>query len=241
MKRILSVAAFSILGGLLAHVGIFYLIRIEPPAIRPAPVDTARFDYVGDLGVRSDPVLRQQALLFDSAPLFMPTRWNPVSEMSDVASLREAAEVFDVFPPHLNIPDSPPDIQALPFVRGSLDSLQLPEDPSFFLSRFGQRAVTLPDLPPSGPSIHPFRLDTGGGGSVSPQSIPSSLEAMIPDSLWSPALFYLQIVHGKVLGVPATAQSSGFSDWDRALQDFLGSLDFYHRLDSGYYRVTVYP
>lgn len=241
MKRILSVAAISILGGFLAHVGIFYLIRIESPMLKPPPVDPARFDYLGDLGVSSDPVLRQQALLFDSSPLFMPTRWNLVSEMADVASLREATEVFEVFSPHLNIPNLPPDIDPLLTVPKSLDSLHLPEDPSFFLSRFGRRAISLSDPPTSGPSIHAFRLDTSSTAGLSSRPVPSSLEALVPDTLWSPAQFYLQMVHGKVLGVPAIAQSSGFSDWDRALQEFLGSLDFYRDLDSGYYRVTVFP
>lgn len=241
MKRILSVAVISAAGGILAHVGIFYFINIEAPEAQPRPVDSAQFDYLGDLGASSDPVLRQQSQLFDSSPLFMPTRWNLVSEMSDVASLREATEVFSLFVPQLSLPESPaaPEFTAINADFDTKDAL--PDGPAFLLSRFGRQATELAEVSQSTATISAYRLDSANIQSKKGQVLPESLVDVSPDSLWVPVQFYLQIVEGKPLGVPAVAQSSGFSAWDQALQKYIGSLDFYRTLNNGYFRVIVYP
>ena len=110
MKPLIPIALFTIFLGLVAHLGVFFLFKIEGPSVLDSEGRGTAMEFVGDLGRGQDPVLREQALLRDSAPVFMPTRWNLASEMTGVASLRESTEVFAPFPPRISLPEAVPDI-----------------------------------------------------------------------------------------------------------------------------------
>lgn len=241
MKRILSLAVISILGGLVAHVGVFTFIRIEFPQRSVTTDDGFAVQYVGDTGIRANPALGEQVFLQDSAPLFMPTKWNLVSRMDDVASLREATEVFSQYPPLLTLPDSSAGSMPAPVPVETLAEAALPDLPSFYLARFGRR----PDGPlsgtSSGASLLSIPLGTAVDRDLRVSSLPEGLIALSPGTLWPPVRFYLHLIQGMPLGEPVIDQSSGFTDWDHALQDYIGSLAYYRSLKSGYYRITVFP
>jgi hypothetical protein len=241
MRRLLPFAAIAVMGGFMLHIGIFYLIRIEVPVPRSVPEDPVSVDYLGDLGIRADPALRSQAVLRDSAPLFMPTRWNLVSQMGNVASLREATEVFAPYPPELTLPDSAPGSFPAEVDESRVRETLLSARPEFYLSRYGRQARESIATPDSSPSALAQPLAGKLASPVRLESLPEGLRERAPETLWAPFQIYLQLVNGMPSGRPVIAQSSGFSDWDEALQDFVGSLDFYHSLQSGYYRITVYP
>ncbi|NDV62629.1 hypothetical protein G0Q06_09215 [Puniceicoccales bacterium CK1056] len=241
MKRILTLAFVSILGGLVVHIGVFYFIRIEFPSPRSAPEDPVQVHYVGNSGIRVNPALGEQAFLQDSAPLFMPTKWNLVSQMDDVASLREATEVFSQYEPILTLPDSSPATISLPPFGSAPPEIALPAGPAFYLSRFGrQPTAPLPSIV-SETSLQSIPLGERVDHSLRVSALPDSLRQLSPEALWPPIRFYLHLVHEIPLGKPVISGSSGFTDWDQALQGYIGSLDYYRGLPSGYYRITVYP
>lgn len=241
MNRLLPFALIAILGGLAVHIGIFYFILIEVPAPQPLPQDPVQVEYLGDLGVQANTAVREQALLQDSAPLFMPTRWNLVSQMGDVASLREATEVFAPYPPELTLPDSSPGAFPANVDSSRLRELILPRSPAFYLSRYGRQPVAQPPALQSDLSALARPLAGSFPQQVNSTTLPESLKAQAPETLWAPFQIYLQLVGGMPSGRPVIAQSSGFSEWDQALQAFIGSLDYTRSLQSGYYRITVYP
>jgi hypothetical protein len=43
------------------------------------------------------------------------------------------------------------------------------------------------------------------------------------------------------VGTPLLVQSSGYTGWDQTLQAYIRSLDFCRSVDSGYYRISVFP
>jgi hypothetical protein len=241
MRRILPIAFISIVGGILAHLSVFLFVHIEVPTIPAEPVDMVSVQYVGDLGIRANPALREQALLLDSAPLFMPTRSNLVSQMDDVASLREATEVFSPYPPSLTLPESSPGSFPIVSNDGLFSNAFLPGGPTFFLSRFGREPAEPLSGLASEPSVQPQRLGGMVNRTLRSTALPDALRRRSPKTLWAPLNIYLHLVNGMPLGQAVIAESSGFSDWDQAVQDFVGSLDYYRSLKSGYYRITVYP
>ena len=240
MKRLLPIALLTILLGLLAHLAVFFIVQIESPPVPDAQEARTVIEFVGDLGQGQDPVLREQALLRDSAPVFMPTRWNLASEMTGVASLREATEVFAPFPARIRLREAGP---------GSFDGEKppskreyfLPHEAGFFLSLFGRNEIPLREVSPSYPAIIAERMGTEVPVWLDRSPLPNSLEALRPAALWNPGRLFLQVREGRVFGVPLIARSTGFTEWDQALQDYLASLAFYSRLDDGYYRITAYP
>jgi hypothetical protein len=241
MKRFSSIAYASILGGILLHVAVFTVIRIQGPIERPRFEQPAEIHFVGNLNEEAEPSILQQAALYDSAPLFMPTQWNLVSEMSEVASLRGATELFAAFPAELRLPaDHPPSPGNY---EAPMDPLgdQLPKGPAFVLSRMGLVRLETRTSASPGPSVVFERLDSSVVKGPEPIILPDAVQVMAPPALWSPVQFQFQLSGGWPAGLPVLAQSSGFPDWDDALQGYFSSLSFYRQLDDGYYRLSVFP
>ena len=239
MKRITATAIISITGGIMVHLVILTVIRIEPPVGRAPFEDSTSVRYVGNLNQEAAPAILQQAALFDSAPLFMPTRWNPASQMADVASLKEATEIFERFPARLLLPGFEPQSPGKDGVVRV--EPELPSGPAFALGRYGRVPADFPDDQSSGPSVHILRLSGSTRNFPEAKPLPSSLDGLAPPALWTPTQFYLHLSAGMPAGPPVLRQSSGFVDWDRALQGFIASLDFYGDLGDGYYHLLVYP
>jgi hypothetical protein len=241
MKRVVTLAAVSVLVGIVAHLGIFYFLKFQGPAARERPESDSEIEYVGNLASESDPVLREQGLLFDSAPLFMPTRWNLGSEMGSVASLREATEVFAIFPPELSLPEAEPRILDSITEERMTPLRELPSGPSFVMAAFGRAPGDSEAASPAPMIVEARPLNNQNGTDAVRIRVPGSLAQQGPRSLWSPARFHLQLAEGRPLGRPVVASSSGFTEWDESLQLYVGSLDFYRFLRNGYYLITVYP
>lgn len=241
MSKILPIASLLAAGGLIVHFGIVFLVRLDAPDSEiPEPVSIG-VAYVGDPETHADPVLREQAVLQDTAPIFMPTQWNPASRMDSVASLRQAAEVFSPFAPEISLPES----VALP---ESLDPNPIPPsedlgpaDPGFILNRYGIRSRPLPAGLDQQGGIEVIRMDREPAQNERIFRIPEELAERAPDALWNPMRIYLQIDQAKPLGPPVISISSGFSGWDQAVQAYLASLAFYRLFEDGYYRVILFP
>ncbi len=241
MKSLRIIAFVSIVGGILIHLAVLTVIRIQPPLQRAPEERQPAVEYVGNLSGPVPPSIMEQAALMDSAPLFMPTRWNLVSQMGDVASLREATEIFEPFAAQLRLPVAEPGFPGSSLASAATTEPELPEGPAFTLSRFGRTRTAPPSVRAPGPSV---RVDPIYGSSSARRpaaALPAAVSSRAPPALWTPVRFYLQLSEGIPVGIPLLSQSSGFADWDEVLQNFLGSLDFYRNLDDGYYSLSVFP
>lgn len=241
VNRYRPLVLVSVVVGLLAHFGIFLLIRIELPTSRKDLPEQAAVQFMGDAEEGPEGVVREQSILFDSAPLFMPTRLNLVSVMDQVASLREATEAFSLFPPRLSLPERLPGVSSV--VDSGLVSLEqrLPGGTSFFLAKLGRGPLPSTDAVSPVGNVQALRLDASIPPPALSLPLPGALQGTAPDTLWSAARLHLQMVNGRPVGLPLVAQSSGFTDWDRALQVYVGSLSFYGNLPDGYFGITVFP
>ncbi len=241
MKRFSSIAYASILGGILLHLAVFTVIRIQVPPERARFKQPAEIHFMGNLDEDAEPAILQQAALLDSAPLFMPTQWNPVSEMSEVASLRGATELFDAYPADLQLPFARPLSPGSYGGKTASVEEQLPDGPAFILSRLGLVRPEKSEIRSPGSTVVIERLDSASPLLYPSSVIPSELQDQAPPALWNPVSFFFQLSDGWPAGLPVLAQSSGFPDWDESLQGYVSSLGFYRNLEDGYYRLSVFP
>jgi hypothetical protein len=242
MKGLRSLAVLAVAGGLFVHAAVFYLIKVDVHLDPREQGTRLGVRFLGDLGLSSDPVIRDQAILFDSAPLFMPSRWNAASQMSAVASLQEATEVFSPFDPVISLPQPPPEL-ADPISQSapSRQSL-LPASPGFFLSLLDRQALApTPSRSTTGAIAGAYPVSAQSGAVPLHIDLPPAVLADSPGALWEAAVFYVHILGGRVAGIPRMDRGSGFADWDQRLKEHMHTLTFYRHLADGYYRIMVYP
>lgn len=239
MKPRHLIATLSITGGVIAHLAILTILRIQDPLLREPFPEQAPVLFVGEQPEGASISLQQQASLLDSAPLFMPTRWNASSRMENVASLREATEIFQPFAPELRLPAVQLELAAS--LLPSSPSIAFPEGPGFLLAGFGQERSLLQLEGEAGPAYQVQPVSGSTLGEARTGGLPSALAAQAPPALWSPVLIFLQIIDGRPAGPAFVAESSGFAEWDEAVQDFANSLAFYGPLGDGYYRLSIVP
>ncbi len=234
-------ALAAILGGAGVHALAVVLVRVPDPAAS-APATAAAFvRWTEDAG--EDARVREQALLFDSAPLFVPTVWNSASAIDGVASLEEQAELYGVFSPRLRIDEAeaPTGEIAARFRPPAVDVLRdvrLLRGTEGF-GKGGARMGAAPDPRPVRMLVEP--LAGGGETGVLRLEVPEDVAAAIPGGLWETPVFFVDAALTGVLGTPVMARSSGIPELDAGLRRHLGGAEFARRLETGYYRVTLVP
>jgi hypothetical protein len=187
----------------------------------------------------NDDELEEQAALFDSAPLFIPTRWN-ASRSIDLVQLSRVSGKFPEFEPEINLltalqPSSLPVAQDFN-VDEPLDLL----NSRFwrFFSGFGQSTDLIGALPSSLPVA-----EVSVVGDFSRRlSIPVKLDYVTIAAVPQPAVYFLRTSVGwGELGASTLGQSSGNEAFDRAVGEWLRLPEILGQLPKGYLSITVYP
>jgi hypothetical protein len=227
-------------GGIGLHLLGFLLLRVEapvPPARRPEPA-FVRYPVAAD---GDQALLREQALLFDSAPLFLPTRWNSAAAVNDIASLREETELFGAFAPSLRPGGPPMPANGAQGAAGSIDPRGLLEPISLRPLRAFGRGPSPLDGAPAGARVWLAEAVDLAARRTELIALPETLAAPAPDRLWNPAQFFLQMVAGVPAGPPVTQVGTGYGAWDEALRAAIGEPRFYAALADGYWHITIAP
>lgn len=231
------------IGGVWFHWFGFVQIGVPMPG-KVEDFDRPGFGFYGDL-VRHD---RDEAWvelsrLMDSAPLFLPTRFNYAADINHVASLREETELFQHFEPILQ--ESRWKIPEWTRTEPGLDlDHWVDAPPSRDLIAFGVQAgpekqsedVPAPRL--RGPRVDVVELT---GGTRRSLDLPHPGDVEMPAELWEPLRILMQIQWGRPVGAVIDGPGSGFGDWDRVLLEWSQAPDVYRQLFDGYWRVEWYP
>lgn len=247
-KRIWAVMAAVVAVGMAVLVHLVGFLQIEVTIPVEAELERPRgfVLYSDSRQEQSDPVLREQSELLDSASLFLPTRWNTASDINQVASLREETELFLPFKPTLTVlaegmPEKPQvgeplELEQLipaPAVR-DLQAMGLGHTPLK-----GQTATSpVTPGPLRGLNLRAFDLQSGKSLWLDPGE---PEQENYPDELWEPATVNVQILWGRPLGPASIHRSSGYSNWDRYLQELSESSLIYSQLKDGYWRLEWLP
>jgi hypothetical protein len=228
---------------LLVHVLAFWLFTVSSlPAERPVTLRPRLF-WAGAKVVTPESALGEQLALFDSAPLFLPTRWNAAGREGGVREDRSPLEIFDPYRERLSVDENrrPEVLRVFP----SFD-----RDPAVYVSRF------------SWPALAAFgRADGRAAGAVAPRIarveiwsiaegtlayerdvMPAELPASASWPEWQPMEALIVVESVGVLGPPLVVRTSGSDLVDGFFRDqIIGRMQPGLILPAGYYRVSIGP
>ena len=236
------------LGAMVLVAALALLVRAPaPPAARPGPgpvpsVGLARLDGTG-----GGAVLREEALLRDPTPLFLPTAdLNAAQGVDPKRQVREPGDTFlgypekytfaraDVqfaFPPAVVVPDEKRPVEAT-----SLTDWTLP------LQGMGRSDMAPPVLAPRGAYVE--ILAAGDGGSAGLEQ--ALTEAQPPTQQeWQPMEFLAAIEPGGLVGEPSLVVSSGVEKVDQYFLEYLVKNwrvgERLSKLKAGFYLIKLGP
>ena len=227
-------------GGVIALCLGFFMLNI-PFAERAELADSSGFaQYVSYDDDSRSQRLHEQAELFDSAPLFLPTKWNYGSTRQDDLLSHEDDALFEPYPPSVLLEgEELADLPALddPEVNRPRGLLANPYW-SFFDS-FGEAETELGKRPDGG-----SYLIVQGFGTEAPvrrQRLPHRITDQLEAPFWAPVRFSVTVDAVGIVGAPTLAVSSGFEAVDNALREYLLEPFFAAGLSPGYYKVEFWP
>ena len=229
----------SLLIGIAIHLAGFLIFRVVSNPL-PHREETRPFvEYVSAGSLANDEELEEQAALFDSAPLFIPTRWNASQSIQFVQRAAVSGK-FSEFEPEINLlsalqPSSLPVAQNFN-VNKPIDLL----NSRFwrFFSGFGQSADRIRELP----SSLPVAQISVVGDFSNLLSIPARFEYVTATAVPQPVVYYLRTTISRGVGsAPTLGQSSGNEAFDRAAGQWLVLPEVLGQLPRGYLSITIYP
>jgi hypothetical protein len=237
-QLISPVLRLALLLGVALHLAVFLFFRVISSPLPQRAARPSFAQYVSADSLASDAELEEQAALFDSAPLFIPTRWN-ASQASPV-NLRNAARgQFPEFEPEINL------LRELqPSSRLVARDLNVSAPIDLLASRFwrffeGAPSEALVALPASPPIAEVVVL---ASPTAAPLSLPAALTFTSAAPVARPVLYYLRVFAGGVVwAAPTLGRSSGNQAFDAAAAEWLGRSEVQAQLPQGYLSITVFP
>lgn len=227
-------------GGVVALLFAFVVLKI-PLVNRVELDDSAAFAqyiiYDDDSRSRR---LHEQAKLFDSAPLFLPTKWNYGSALQDNLLMRKGDVLFKPYPPSLLLEGE--ELADLPIFEQS--KVNRPRELlanrywSLFGS-FGEAEEKLEKQPAGGSFL--IVQEFGAEVPVRRQRLPDRIAEQLEALFWAPTRFSVTVDAIGMVGAPKLTESSGFEMVDSVLREYLLEPFFSAGLSPGYYRVEIWP
>ena len=230
----------GLLFGLALHLAGFLIFRVVSSPLPDRAEARPYVEYVSAGSLASDRELEEQAELFDSAPLFIPTHWNAsqvtFDEFEDV--LREQ---FPEFEPKIELQR---ELQPSSFLVVEAPQVDAPIDllaSRFwrFFSGFGESAVPVvafEDEPPLA------EVSVVGQAALQPISIPVELDYTTASPVARSVVYYIRMSgSGVALSAPTLSQSSGNEAFDLAALKWLRAPEVQGLLPKGYLAVKVFP
>ena len=86
-------------GGVAVILFAFLGLRISSKSEIQIPRSAAFARVIGGDGVEVAALFQEQAELFDTAPLFLPTAWNYSGDLGDILRIDNQSALFAPFPP----------------------------------------------------------------------------------------------------------------------------------------------
>lgn len=236
-KMLSPVLRVSLLLGVCVHLAGFLIFRVKSNPL-PSREESAPFvQFVSPETLVSGAELEEQAALFDSAPLFIPSEWNAAHNLQ--APRRDRAmQRFPLYQPEMNVA-----AELVPEGTSLGASYTVVEAEGLLASRFWNlfRGFERGDSAP---------VDLGGSGVFAEvrsldgriiQNQPAKIEFVSNQTL-QPAKYFLRVeAGGRLSGRPTLAGGSGDAEFDAAAYDWLIESGLASSLESGYFEIIIYP
>jgi len=239
-KIISPLLCVGLLLGVALHLAGFLIFRVISSPLPDRAEARPFVQYVSAGSLASDRELEEQAELFDSAPLFIPTHWN-ASQVTFVESGDVLREQFPEFEPKIELQR---ELQPSSFLV--VDSAQVNQPLDLLASRFwrffsgfAESAVPVVAFEDEVPVVE---VSVVGQSSLLPISIPAELDYTTASPVARPVLYYIRMSgSGAALSAPTLGQSSGNEAFDLAALKWLRAPEVQGLLPKGYLAVKVFP
>ena len=238
-KRILSPFSYVlILLGVCAHLVGFFVFRVVSNPLPTREAIPPFVQFVSPSTLVSGAVLEEQAALFDSAPLFVPGKWNashnlrPLSRERTLLSFSAYGEPQSDFSTALITEELPVGLESAVTEPADLLALRYWD----LFRGVGQTASFVEELEDTGVFVEVRTIEGRVVQTVSAELAVLSMQAIQPTT-------YFQRVEagGRVLGRPTLSVSSGDSTFDTAAYTWLVESGFSAGLPAGFFEIRVYP
>jgi hypothetical protein len=193
--------------------------------------------YVSLQTLQSGAELEERAVLFDSAPLFVPGRWNAAHNLKPPSRDRALLR-FPAYEPPMNFSEAllP---EGVPFgqdygVTEPVDLLSLR-----YWNLFRGFASALEPAPELETTTVFAQVRSLGGTVV--RTVPADIDFLSMQAS-QPATYYLRVESaGRVVGRPTLSVSSGDTAFDAAAYNWLAASGFAAGLPAGFFQIAVFP
>jgi hypothetical protein len=223
--------------GLAIHLIGFLVFRVASHRLPTGEASPAFLRYVSTVPNQAMGQIEEQALLFDSAPLFIPTQWNGAQTLYTDRSLSSGVELSQFEPPIDLLSALAPANVSLTLENQVVEPVDLLD--SRFWDFFVDFGAVHKEVRPY-VNLGPTAMVRAIGGTS--MQLPAALEWPADEPPPGPVRFYLhQAGTGRRLSGPILAQSSESAAFDQAVQAWLNHPQTRAQLPSGYLEVTVYP
>lgn len=238
-NRILSPFSYVlILLGVCAHLVGFFVFRVLSNPLPTREAIPPFVQFVSPSTLVSGAVLEEQAALFDSAPLFVPGKWNashnlrPLSRERTLLSFSAYGEPQSDFSTALITEGLPVGLESAVTEPADLLALRYWD----LFRGVGQTASFVEELEDTGVFVEVRTIEGRVVQTVSAELAVLSMQAIQPTT-------YFQRVEagGRVLGRPTLSVSSGDSTFDTAAYTWLVESGFSAGLPAGFFEIRVYP
>jgi hypothetical protein len=238
-RRILSPFSYILISiGVFAHLLGFLVFRVVSNPLPTSEAIPPFVQYVSPSKLLSGAALEEQAALFDSAPLFVPGKWNASHNLRPSSRERSLLS-FDAYGEPRGDFSSDLISKGLPLglnfaVTEPVDLLALR-----YWDLFGGIGLTAPvveQLEGTGVFVE---VRTVEGRVV--QTVPVDLAVLSMRAI-QPTTYFLGVeAGGRALGRPTLSVSSGDTAFDTAAYSWLVESGFTAGLPIGFFEIRVYP
>ena len=237
--RILSPFPYILISlGVCIHLVGFLIFRVVSNPLPTREAIPPFVQYVSPNTLFSGAALEEQAVLFDSAPLFVPGKWNashnlrPLSRERTLLSFDAYGEPRSDFSSALISKELPLGLKFA--VTEPVDLLALRYWDLF--GGMGQTAPVVEQLESTGVFVE---VRTVEGRVV--QTVPVDLAVLSMQAI-QPTTYFLGVeAGGRVVGRPTLSVSSGDTAFDTAAYTWLVESGFTAGLPAGFLEIRVYP
>lgn len=238
-NRILSPFSYVlILLGVCAHLVGFFVFRVVSNPLPTREAIPPFVQFVSPSTLVSGAVLEEQAALFDSAPLFVPGKWNashnlrPLSRERTLLSFSAYGEPQSDFSTALITEGLPVGLESAVTEPADLLALRYWD----LFRGVGQTASFVEELEDTGVFVEVRTIEGRVVQTVSAELAVLSMQAI------QPTTYFLGVeAGGRVLGRPTLSVSSGDTAFDTAAYIWLVESGFTAGLPAGFFEIRVYP
>lgn len=247
LRRLASpVFIIALLVGVVLHFIGFLIFRVKTS---PLPVTETKLpfvNYVAPEVLARDAELEEQSVLFDSAPLFIPTQWS-ATRRPVLMGRDSAGDGFVEFAPQIDLKS---ELRLSGITQVEAGSVREPVDllslRFWDLFRdFGRSSSEPQPFESEGASARVQVLEHAsavGSADSKPLVLDVPVDVLAGGLLARPARMLLLVsAAGRILGGPTLMQSSGDAAFDQAILDWVQQSDVAVRLPVGYLEIEVYP